>query len=156
MKKLETFLAWFKTIPVWRVVLSVAIPLAAIVAFLVFRPGADPVKAAISSRYPGASVEILYFRPAPRYTVDSLLFIDARNKFNKAADNYLITVKYYGPNETEKATSDSLFQIADSMQARFNKAKSFPTEQTTLCRYVAGGDTLTAVLDSRFNIIWPL
>ena len=156
MKKQNLYLR-FLALKLWKRValVSFAIVAVAIVSFISIRVSKDPFASAVVRMSGDKYAVIISEKSVPRYTVDSLLFASARDRYNGAADQYAITLKYYGSDSIARAHCDSLFRIADSLQNIFKKARSFPTEQTTLCRYTSDGDTLTAIFDDRENVIYP-
>lgn len=156
MKKQNLYLR-FLALNLWKrvAIVSSSVVAVAIVSFIAIRAGKNPFASAVVRISGDKYAVIISEKSVPRYTVDSLLFASARDNYNRAADQYTLTLKYYGPDSVSRARCDSLFRIADSLQTVFKRLRAFPTEQTTLCRYTSDGDTLTAIFDDRKNVIYP-
>ena len=156
MKKQNLYLR-FLALKLWQRIGIIAFACLAvsIISLIAIRASKDPFASAVVRLSGDKYAEIVFQKSAPRYAVDSLLFVSARTNYNRAADQYALTLKYYGPDSVARAHCDSLFRIADSLQTVFKRLRTLPTEQTTLRRYTSDGDTLTAIFDDRENVIYP-
>lgn len=114
----------------------------------------DPVKDALSTE--GRTANIIYVIPATSACPDSLEFTKAetalQNQIDYAKDAILVGL-------VNKANLDSfLFAQQSAYDSALSRLKASPrTPGFSLIRYTVNRepDTLTAVLDPAFRVVWP-